>query len=108
MKQYKNLGINKEPPRKMHIDLNSAFASAEQQAWPSLRNRPMGVTNRLSPNCCVIAASYEAKALGIKVGTRRKEALAICPDFVILETDPTKYTFMYKNLLRIMKSYSPK
>ena len=103
----KNYGLNLEPPRIMHIDLNSAFASAEQQAWPGLRGRPMGVTNRLSPECCVIAASYEAKALGIKVGTRRSEALALCPEFVILETDPSKYTHMYLNLLRIMKRYSP-
>lgn len=100
-------GLNPEAPRIMHIDLNSAFASAEQQAWPSLRGRPMGVTNRLSKECCVIAASYEAKALGIKVGCRRSEALALCPDFVLLESDPSKYTWMYQNLLRIMRSYSP-
>ncbi len=99
--------LNPEEAQVMHIDLNSAFASAEQQAWPSLRGRPMGVTNRLSKECCVIAASYEAKALGIKVGVRRSEAIALCPDFVMLETDPSKYTWMYQNLLRIMKSYSP-
>lgn len=100
--------LNKEEPRIMHIDFNSAFASAEQQAWPSLRGKPMGVTNRLSKECCVIAASYEAKALGIKVGVRRSEALALCPEFVMLETDPSKYTWMYQNLLDIMLSYSPK
>ncbi|HET8991488.1 MAG TPA: hypothetical protein VFN31_00450 [Candidatus Saccharimonadales bacterium] len=99
--------LNPEPAQIMHIDLNSAFASAEQQAWPSLRGKPMGVTNRLSKECCVIAASYEAKALGIKVGTRLSEALSLCPDFVMLETDPTKYTHMYKGLIRIMKDYSP-
>jgi DNA polymerase-4 len=103
-----NYDLNQEEPQIMHIDLNSAFASAEQQAWPSLRGRPMGVTNRLSKECCVIAASYEAKALGIRVGTRRSEAVALCPDFIMLETDPTKYTFMYQNLIRIMKSYSDK
>jgi DNA polymerase-4 len=102
-----NYHLNQEAPQIMHIDLNSAFASAEQQAWPNLRGRPMGVTNRLSKECCVIAASYEAKALGIKVGVRRSEAMALCPDFVMLETDPTKYTFMYQNLIRIMKDYSP-
>jgi DNA polymerase-4 len=102
-----NYHLNTEEARVMHIDLNSAFASAEQQAWPQLRGRPMGVTNRLSKECCVIAASYEAKALGIKVGVRRSEAMALCPDFIMLETDPSKYTWMYQNLLRIMKSYSP-
>ncbi len=99
--------LNKEPPQIMHIDLNSAFASAEQQAWPALRGRPMGVTNRLSKECCVIAASYEAKALGIKVGVRRTEAMALCPDFIMLETDPSKYTWMYQNLIKIMQDYSP-
>lgn len=102
-----NYRLNKEAPQIMHIDLNSAFASAEQQAWPVLRGRPMGVTNRLSKECCVIAASYEAKALGIRVGTRMSEAQALCPEFIMLETDPTKYTHMYLGLIKIMKDYSP-
>ena len=92
----------------MHIDLNSAFATTEQQAHPSLRNRPMGVTNRVSKECCVIAASYEAKAIGIKVGMRLSEAKAICPDFIILETDAPKYHKVYEKLIAIMRDYSPK
>lgn len=101
-----NLRLNTEQPQIMHVDLNSAFTSAEQQAWPALRGRPIGVTNRLSKECCVIAASYEAKALGVRVGMRRSQALAICPDFILLETDPSKYTFMYNSLFKIIKSYS--
>ena len=100
--------FNTEAPKIMHIDLNSAFATAEQQAHPSLRGRPIGVTNRISRECWVIAASYEAKRLGIKVGMRRSEAMAICPEFIMLETDPTKYTDVYRKLLGIMKTYSPK
>lgn len=102
-----NLGLNHEQPQIMHIDLNSAFATTEQQARPSLRGRPIGVTNRISPYCCIIAASYEAKALGIKVGMRLDEARALCPEFVILETDPPKYHHIYQKLAAIMKSYSP-
>jgi DNA polymerase IV len=100
-------GINHEEAQIMHIDLNSAFATTEQQAHPHLRGRPMGVTNRISKHCCVIAASYEAKALGIKVGMRLDEAKTICPDFIMLETDPPKYHHVYKALCRIMKDYSP-
>lgn len=100
--------INDEKPMIMHIDLNSAFATTEQQAHPHLRGVPMGVTNRLSKECCVIAASYEAKALGIKVGMRRSEAVAICPNFIMLETDAPKYHKVYEKLVRIMKDYSPK
>ena len=100
--------LNYEKPMIMFIDLNSAFATAEQQAHPSLRGKPMGVTNRISKECCVIAASYEAKAIGIKVGMRLSDAKAICPEFVILETDAPKYHQVYEKLVRIMKSYSPK
>jgi DNA polymerase IV len=102
-----NLPISRAKPQIMHIDLNSAFATTEQQARPSLRGRPIGVTNRLSPRCCVIAASYEAKARGIKVGMQLDEARAIVPEFVMLESDPPKYHHVYKKLLGIMQDYSP-
>lgn len=101
-------GLSYEKPLVMHIDLNSAFATTEQQAHPSLRGKPIGVTNRLSKECCVIAASYEAKALGIKVGTRLSEAKAICPNFIMLETDAPKYNRVYEKLVTIMKDYTPK
>jgi DNA polymerase-4 len=100
--------FNTEKAMVMHIDLNSAFATTEQQAHPHLRGKPMGVTNRISKECCVIAASYEAKAIGIKVGMRRTEAMAICPTFVLLETDPPKYNAVYQKLIKIMKDYSSK
>ncbi len=102
----KSLGLNPEPPQVMHIDLNSAFATTEQQAHKSLRGRPMGVTNRISKHCCVIAASYEAKALGVKVGMRLDEVRTMIPDFAILETDPPKYHYMYQKLAGIMNTYS--
>lgn len=99
--------LNREAPNIMHVDLNSCFATTEQQARPTLRGRPIGVTNRLSPYCCVIAASYEAKRLGIKVGMNYAEAKAICPDFLMLQSDPPKYHHVYKKLAAIMKNYSP-
>ena len=103
----KNYGFNPEKPKIMFIDLNSAFATTEQQARPLLRGKPMGVTNRISQYCCVIAASYEAKRLGIKVGMNLQQAKEIAPDFIILETDPPKYHHVYQKVLAIMQSYSP-
>jgi DNA polymerase-4 len=100
------LPINKEDPQIMHVDLNSCFATVEQQARPLLRGQPVGVTNRISKYCCIIAASYEAKALGIKVGMRRDEALELAPNLVMTETDPPKYHYVYKKLLNILSSYS--
>ena len=91
----------------MHIDLNSCFATVEQQARPLLRGRPLGVTNRLTKNACVVAASYEAKALGVKVGMSFSEAKLLAPDLIMVETDPPKYHYVYKKLIGIMRSYSP-
>ena len=99
--------LNTEKPKIMHIDLNSAFASTEQQSRPTLRGRPVGVTNRISKNCCMITVSYEAKALGVKVGMGLQEARAICPDIFVVESDPPKYHHMYKKIAYIMQTYSP-
>jgi DNA polymerase-4 len=96
-----------EPPQILHIDLNSCFATVEQQARPLLRGRPLGVTNRLTKNACVVAASYEAKARGVTVGMTFSQARLLCPDLLMVETDPPKYHYVYTELVGIMKSYSP-
>jgi DNA polymerase-4 len=102
-----NPGLNTAEPLIMHIDLNSCFATVEQQARPRLRNRPICVTNRLTPNCCIITASYEAKREGVKVGMRFREAVKLCPGLIMIETDPPKYHYVYKKLMGIMQSYTP-
>lgn len=102
-----HLPLNDEAPQILHIDLNSCFATVEQQARPMLRGRPLGVTNRLTKNACVVAASYEAKAEGVKVGMTFREAKLLCPDLIMIETDPPKYHHVYKELVKIMRSYSP-
>ncbi len=101
------MDLNTAEPHIMHIDLNSCFATVEQQSRPSLRGRPIGVTNRISPHCCMIALSYEAKAVGAKVGMRYDEVKAMIPHLIVLETDPPKYHHAYEKLVDIMKSYSP-
>jgi DNA polymerase-4 len=101
------LPINTEQPQILHIDLNSCFATVEQQARPLLRGRPLGVTNRLTKNACVVAASYEAKALGVKVGMTFAQAKLLAPGLIMIETDPPKYHYVYKTLIKIMRSYSP-
>ncbi len=91
----------------LYIDLNSCFASIEQQCRPMLRGRPVAITNRLVPNSCIVTASYEAKAKGVKVGMRAREASAICPGIVFAESEPSKYIFVHEKLKRIMRDYSP-
>ena len=98
---------NTEHPLVMHIDLNSCFATVEQQSRPMLRHRPVAVVNRRTENTAIVTASYEAKALGVKVGMKVREAVKLCPGLVTLESDPAKYRFVYHKMLAIMKAYSP-
>lgn len=101
-----NESYNTERPLVMHIDLNSCFATVEQQARPLLRDRPIAVVNRRTENTAIITASYEAKKYGVKVGMRFKDAKALVPDIIAVETDPPKYRFVYHKMMDIMKSYS--
>jgi DNA polymerase IV len=101
------LRINPEPPEVMHIDLNSAFAMAEQQANPLLRGRPVGVTNRRNDYAICITASYEARRHGVGIGTRLGEARIRVPGFVMVESDPAKYHYVNGLMRGIFQSYAP-
>lgn len=100
--------FNNAKPLIMHVDLNSCFASVEQQARPLLRGRPVAIVNRRTEHTAIVTASYEAKAKGVKVGMKIREAKLLCPDIVALESDPDKYKYVYRKLLSIMNDYSAK
>jgi DNA polymerase-4 len=98
--------FNPARPLIMHIDLNSCFATVEQQARPMLRGRPVAIMNRRTEHTMIVTASYEAKAMGVKLGMRFKDAKKLCPDLVGLESDPPKYRYVYHKLMDIMNDYS--
>ncbi len=98
--------FNEERPLIMHIDLNSCFATVEQQARPQLRGKPVAIVNRRTDKTAIVTASYEAKAMGVKVGMKLREAKVLCPDIIALESDPAKYRHVYHKLLDIMNDYS--
>ena len=75
----------------LHIDLNSFFASVEQQIHPEYRNRPLAVVPTMADTTMCIAASYEAKALGIKTGTQVGEAKRICPEIILVAGSHSVY-----------------
>lgn len=66
------------PLKWLYIDFNSYFASVEQQEQPHLRGRPVVVVPVETDSTCAIAASYEAKAFGIRTGTPVWEAKRLC------------------------------
>lgn len=91
----------------MHVDLNSCFASVEQQANPLYRGRPVAVGAYTSGNGCILAASREAKVLGIKTGMRVADGRSIYPRLIVLPPDPPKYRAVNKALFQVLSSYTP-
>src|SRR3989344_7724409 len=91
-------------PIFIFADLNSYFATAEQQANPTLRGKPVGVCEHSGG--IILAPSKEAKALGIKTGTPTWEAKKICPNIVLLPVDPGKIRAATSRFYRIAESYS--
>jgi DNA polymerase IV len=85
------------------IDFNSYFASVEQQIKPELRNKPVGVVPVKADTTCCIAASYEAKAFGVKTGTMVSEAKKLCPDIQLVEANHKIYIQYHDRLVEKIK-----
>ena len=97
--------ISKDKPLMMHVDLNSCFAIIEQQANRLMRNKPVGIAAYDSPGGMIIASSYEAKRLGIKI-TSVREAKAITRDIFIQMPDPDKYFDAHKRFKKVLERYT--
>src|SRR5437870_13517271 len=98
-----DLLLNQTLPLIMHIDLNSCFATIEQQANPLYRRKPLAVAAYDTPRGMIIASSYEAKAKSSKLRVNVTEATAIDPMVIIIMTDPAKYREA-NNLIREVHS----
>ena len=83
----------------LFLDLNSYFASVEQQENPSLRGRPVAVVPMKTDSTCAIAASYEAKAYGIKTGTKIYHAKKLCPQLQCVPARHDKYVDYHHRIL---------
>jgi DNA polymerase-4 len=93
--------------RYLYVDMNSYFASVEQQLRPELRKRPVAVVPVLAETTCCIAASYEAKACGVKTGTGVAEARERCPQIQFVEARPREYIKMHHRIEAAVESCVP-
>jgi DNA polymerase-4 len=93
--------------RWLYIDFNSYFASVEQQMHPRLRGKPVAVIPVESEYTCAIAASYEAKAFGIKTGTMVSEARKLCPDLICVVARHDYYVQYHHRLLAEIDRHIP-
>lgn len=99
--------VSREKPLIMHIDLNSCFAIIEQQANRLLRGRPVAVSAYPTDRGMVLASSYEAKALGVKLGVNNGEAKRMAPGIAILTPDPAKYREAHKRFNQLLLEFTP-
>ncbi len=90
----------------MHIDLNSCFASVEQQANPLLRDKPVAVVASDAPYGCILAPSVEAKLWGVKTGMTLSEARLLCPWLISRLADPDKYREVHAKFAKLLDDYS--
>lgn len=95
------------PLRWLFIDMNSYFASVEQQDRPECRGRPTVVAPVDADTTCAIAASYEAKALGIKTGTAIWQARQICPGLRVVIARPQRYVQVHHAIVEAVESCLP-
>lgn len=93
--------------RCLFVDFNSYFASVEQYDEPRLRDRPIAVVPVMAATTCCIAASYEAKAFGVKTGTPVWQALELCPDIMIVEARPARYIELHHQLIAAIEDCIP-
>lgn len=104
--KMENLIFSPKSSTIMHLDLNSCFASIEQQANPFLRGKPVAVAAYTTASGCILAPSIEAKLYGIKTGMRVKTGKVLYPDLIVLPPDPWKYRNVHLALRKIMTDYT--
>lgn len=95
------------PLRWLYVDFNSYFASVEQQLRPELRGKPIAVVPVATDSTCAIAASYEAKAYGVKTGTPIYEAKRICPGLICVLGRHERYVEYHHRILDEVNNHIP-
>lgn len=92
----------------IHLDMNSYFATMEQQAYPSLRGKPVGVAGKgRGERTVVVGASMEAKKFGLYSGISSWEALKLCPGLILVQADYDRYIFTSKRIFSLLERFSP-
>jgi DNA polymerase-4 len=86
----------------LHADLDSFYASVEQRDDPRLRGRPVLVGGGV-----VLAASYEAKARGVRTPMGGRQALRLCPDAVVVPPRFTAYSEASKAVFEVFEDTAP-
>jgi len=91
----------------LFVDLNSYFASVEQQVNPDLRGKPVAVVPVMTDRTSCIAASYEAKKFGVKTGTNVGLAKRMCPGLILVNSGTGRYVEFHHRILAAAETVLP-
>lgn len=86
----------------LHADLDAFYASVEQMLEPSLRNKPIAVGGGV-----VLAASYEARAFGVRSGMPGRRARELCPSLIFVDGHFGEYQRLGDAAIGILSEYTP-
>jgi DNA polymerase-4 len=93
--------------RILHVDMDAFYASVEQRDDPSLRGRPVAVGGDPSERGVVAAASYEARAFGVRSAMPMSRAVRLCPSLVIVHPDFDRYRAASQAVFAILRRATP-
>ncbi|MGQ9661800.1 MAG: DNA polymerase IV [Kiritimatiellia bacterium] len=91
----------------LHVDMDAFFASVEQRERPELRGRPVIVGAPADKRGVVAAASYEARAYGVRSAMPSRRAAALCPHAVFLPVNGALYAKVSRQIFRILERFTP-
>jgi len=84
----------------LYLDLNSYFATIEQQVNPAIRNKPVAIIPCDADTTCAIAASYEAKRKGVTTGTIIKKAKQLIPNLICVPANHERYVEFHNKIMQ--------
>ena len=90
----------------LHVDMDAFFASVEQQTFPFLRGKPIGVCGDPDGRTVIAAASYEAKHRGVKTAMTIPEAKKLCPEIILVSGAPAKYVDTSTRILAFYATFT--
>ena len=93
--------------RILHIDMDAFYASVEQRDNPSLRGKPLAVGGRPNQRGVVAAASYEARAFGVRSAMSMAKAVQLCPSLEIVPPDFSRYKAASTTIFDIYREVTP-
>jgi DNA polymerase-4 len=93
--------------RILHLDMDAFYASVEQRDNPELRGKPVAVGGAPDQRGVVAAASYEARAFGVRSAIPMSRAVRLCPALVIVRPDFQKYRQVSQQVFALYREVTP-